>query len=146
MRNFRKWPSQSMASMQQVPCLANREVSAKTLQIFRPSLPAECATAISGPTERPGMSFDLTDRQTHTTITVTLAAHARRRLITKVFVVNPCDSCNTDVDTPLNVIHVHVTQYYCVYRDCYGLSSLKPCIKFFITFTFSLLLTGFLLT
>ena len=42
--------------------------------------------------------------------------------ITKVFVVNPCDSCNTDVDTPLNVIHVHVTQYYCVYRNCYGLS------------------------
>ena len=31
------------------------------------------------------------------------------RNITKVFVVNPCDSCNTDVDTPLNVIHVHVT-------------------------------------
>ena len=30
--------------------------------------------------------------------------------ITKVFVVNPCDSCNTDVDTPLNVIYVHVTQ------------------------------------
>ena len=31
--------------------------------------------------------------------------------ITKVFVVNPCDSCNTDVHTPLNVMHVHVTQY-----------------------------------
>ena len=30
---------------------------------------------------------------------------------TKVFVVNPCDSCNTDVNTPLNAIHVHVTQY-----------------------------------
>ena len=31
--------------------------------------------------------------------------------ITEVFDVNPCDSCNTDVNTPLNVIHVHVTQY-----------------------------------
>ena len=31
--------------------------------------------------------------------------------ITKVFVFNPCDSCNTDVNTPLNAIHVHVTQY-----------------------------------
>ena len=28
--------------------------------------------------------------------------------ITKVFVVNPCDSCNTDVNT---TIRVHVTQY-----------------------------------
>ena len=31
--------------------------------------------------------------------------------ITKAYVVNPCDSCNTDVNTPLNAIHVHVTQY-----------------------------------
>ena len=31
--------------------------------------------------------------------------------ITKAFIVNPCDSCNTDVDTPLNAIHVTV------YRD-----------------------------
>ena len=59
--------------------------------------------------------------------------------ITKVFVLNPCDSCNTDVDISLNVIHVHVTQQHCVYRDCYGLFSLKPYIRFFITFTFSLL-------
>ena len=28
--------------------------------------------------------------------------------ITKVFVVNPCDSCNTDVNTPLNAIHVRI--------------------------------------
>ena len=73
-----------------------------------------------------------TDRQTDTrTTTVTLAAHARRGLTneqnsatmvtinlkfsmcrdiianrnkTKVFVVNPCDSCNTDVNTPLNCV------------------------------------------
>ena len=56
--------------------------------------------------------------------------------ITKLFVVNPCDSCNTDVNTPLNVIHVHVTQQHCVYRDCYGLSSLKPYIRFFHHFHF----------
>ena len=31
--------------------------------------------------------------------------------IIKSYVGNPCDSCNTDVNTPLNVIHVHVTQY-----------------------------------
>ena len=30
--------------------------------------------------------------------------------ITKSYVINPCDSCNTDVNTPLNAIHVHV---YC---------------------------------
>ena len=26
----------------------------------------------------------------------------------KAYVVNPCDSCNTDVNTPLNAIRVHV--------------------------------------
>ena len=31
--------------------------------------------------------------------------------IIKSYVVNPCDSCNTDVNTPLIAIHVHVTQY-----------------------------------
>ena len=61
--------------------------------------------------------------------------------ITKVFVVNPCDSCNTDVDTPLNVIHVmsHSSTVYI------GIAMVYPYIRFFITFTFSLLLTGFLL-
>ena len=64
--------------------------------------------------------------------------------ITKVFVVNPCDSCNTDVDTPLNVIHVHMSQSSTVYI---GIAMVYPhIIRFFITFTFSLLLTGFLLT
>ena len=29
--------------------------------------------------------------------------------IAKAFIVNPCDSCNTDVNsTPLNAMHVHV--------------------------------------
>ena len=28
--------------------------------------------------------------------------------ITKSHVINPYDSCNTDVNTPLNAIHVHV--------------------------------------
>ena len=27
--------------------------------------------------------------------------------ITKAYVVNPCDSCNTEVNTPLNAIHGH---------------------------------------
>ena len=33
--------------------------------------------------------------------------------ITIAYVVNPCDSYNTDVNTPLNAIHVHVhvTEY-----------------------------------
>ena len=31
--------------------------------------------------------------------------------ITTAYVVNRCDSCNTDGNTPLNAIHVHVTQY-----------------------------------
>ena len=31
--------------------------------------------------------------------------------ITKAYVVNPCDSSNTDVNTPLNAIHVYMTVY-----------------------------------
>ena len=34
--------------------------------------------------------------------------------ITKAYVVNPCDSCNTDVNTPLNAIHVHVYSDYVI--------------------------------
>ena len=49
--------------------------------------------------------------------------------ITKVFVVNPCDSRNTDVNTPLNAIHVHVTQYS-------SLSPLKTIYKDFHHFHF----------
>ena len=64
--------------------------------------------------------------------------------IIKSYVVNPCDSCNTDVNTPLNVIHVHVTQYSSTVYV--GIAMVYPYIRFFITFTFSLLLTGFLLT
>ena len=33
--------------------------------------------------------------------------------ITKSYVFNPYDSCNTDVNTPLNAIHVH--EYYSDY-------------------------------
>ena len=32
--------------------------------------------------------------------------------ITKAYVINPCDSCNTVVNTPLNAIHVHVYSDY----------------------------------
>ena len=31
--------------------------------------------------------------------------------ITKAFIVNPCYSCNTDVNTSLNAIHVHYMDY-----------------------------------
>ena len=32
--------------------------------------------------------------------------------ITKSYVFNPYDSCNTDVNTPLNAIHLHVCSDY----------------------------------
>ena len=34
--------------------------------------------------------------------------------ITKAYVVNPCDSYSTDVNTPLNVIHVHIYSDYVI--------------------------------
>ena len=34
--------------------------------------------------------------------------------ITKAYVVNPCDSCNTDVDTLFNAIHVHIYSDYVI--------------------------------
>ena len=34
--------------------------------------------------------------------------------ITKAYVVNPCDSCNTDVNTHLNAIQVHVCSDYVI--------------------------------
>ena len=33
---------------------------------------------------------------------------------TKAYVVNPCDSCNTNINTPLNGIHVHVYSNYVI--------------------------------
>ena len=50
------------------------------------------------------------ERNSATVVTINLKVSMCRDTIansniTKVFVVNPCDSCNTDVDTPLNVIH-----------------------------------------
>ena len=35
--------------------------------------------------------------------------------ITKSYVFNPCDSCNTDVNTPLNAIHIHIYSDYVIY-------------------------------
>ena len=34
--------------------------------------------------------------------------------ITKLFVVNPCDSCNTDVNTPLKGTCIHVYSDYVI--------------------------------
>ena len=60
--------------------------------------------------------------------------------ITKACIVNTSDSCNTDVNTPLNAIHVHLS-HSTVYRDCYGLSLITICK----VFTFGLLPTELLL-
>ena len=31
--------------------------------------------------------------------------------MTKAYFINPCDSCNNDVNTPHNAIHVHITKH-----------------------------------
>ena len=39
--------------------------------------------------------------------------------ITKAFIVNPCGSCNIDINTSLNAIHVHYMDYViieCIYK------------------------------
>ena len=44
--------------------------------------------------------------------------------MTKAYVINPCDSCNNDVNTPLNAIHVHIQvnkkfrKFERKHRDC----------------------------
>ena len=55
------------------------------------------------------------EQNSATTVTINLKVSMCRDIIansnvTKAYVVNPCDSCNTD-NTPLNAIHVHYTQY-----------------------------------
>ena len=77
-----KWPTIHTAVQRRVLDLRNGAVSEKTPQIFWPPLPAEYVTVFSGRTDALEVSFDLTDRHTHRTTTVTLAAHARRGLIT----------------------------------------------------------------
>ena len=52
-------------------------------------------------------------------VTINLKVSMRRDIIansniTKSYVFNPFDSCNTDVDTPLNVIHVHIYSDYII--------------------------------
>ena len=54
-----------------------------------------------------------------TTVTVNLKVSMCRGIIansniTKAYVINPCDSCNTDANTPLNAIHVHVYSDYVI--------------------------------
>ena len=36
----------------------------------------------------------------------------------KAYVINPCDSCNNDVNTPLNAIHVHIYSDYVIHFEC----------------------------
>ena len=69
--------------------LCNGVVSGKTLQIFSPSLPVEYVTTFSGRTDAPEVRFDQTNRQTDPT-TVTVAAHARRGLITLRYKLEKC--------------------------------------------------------
>ena len=38
--------------------------------------------------------------------------------MTKAYVINPCDSCNNDVNTPLNAIHVHIYSDYVIHFEC----------------------------
>ena len=50
--------------MREVLDLRNGAVSAKSPQIFGPSLPAEYVTAFSGRADAPEVRCDLTDKQT----------------------------------------------------------------------------------
>ena len=38
--------------------------------------------------------------------------------MTKAYFINPCDSCNNDVNTPLNAIHVHIYSDYVIHFEC----------------------------
>ena len=38
--------------------------------------------------------------------------------MTKAYVINPCDSCNNDVNTPLNAIHVQIYSDYVIHFEC----------------------------
>ena len=52
------------------------------------------------------------NKKSATMVTINLKVSMCRDIITNSNItksyVNPCDSCNTDVNTPLNAIHVHV--------------------------------------
>ena len=37
---------------------------------------------------------------------------------TKAYVVNPCDSCSTDINAPLNEIRVHIYSDYIISFEC----------------------------
>ena len=37
--------------------------------------------------------------------------------MTKAYFINPCDSCNNDVNTPLNAIHVHIYSDYVIHFE-----------------------------
>ena len=49
--------------------------------------------------------------------------------ITISYVFNPCDSCNTDVNTPLNAIHVHVHSDYVISFGMYVYSTLTNIVS-----------------
>ena len=62
------------------------------------------------------LQMRITNEQNSATIvTINLKVSMCRDIIVNNIVVNPCDSCNADVYTPLNAIHVHL---YSDYVNC----------------------------
>ena len=63
------------------------------------------------------------EQKSATMVTINLKVSMFRDIIansniTKSYVFNPYDSCNTDVNTPLNAIHVHVYSDYVIHFEC----------------------------
>ena len=52
--------------------------------------------------------------------------------LSKAFIVNPCDSCNTDVHTPLNANMVHVYSNYAISFGCAYIVNLLACITNYV--------------
>ena len=63
------------------------------------------------------------DQNSATMVTINLKVSMCRDIIansnmTKAYFINPCDSCNNDVNTPLNAIHVHTYSDYVIHFEC----------------------------
>ena len=70
----------------------------------------------------------INEQNSATLVTINLKVSMSRDIIanskiTKAYyVVNPCDSCKTDVNTPLNAIHVHYMNVYMYVNSTYIVS------------------------
>ena len=63
------------------------------------------------------------EQKSATMVTINLKVSMCRDIVTnsnisKSYVFNPYDSCNTDVNTPLNAVHVHVYSDYVIHFEC----------------------------